>query len=139
MYVLFYFYVGGVDKQYKRGEFYPGAFQFFYELSSYHQKKNINLLNIKKDIDNAKNSDNNNNDYNDNNDIKYIVDVPTVSVLTARAREFLFALALKPNDKICSAFRKVGLANGSPSWGVGDVYYGSVEEWWVVSCCHIKL
>ena len=55
--------------------------------------------------------------------------VPTVSVLTARAKEFLFALKLKPSDKLCSAFQKVGRENGSPDWGIGDVYYGSVVEW----------
>lgn len=49
--------------------------------------------------------------------------------MTARAREFKFALALKPNDKICSAYRSIGEKFGIKDWGVGDVYYGSVAEW----------
>ena len=54
-----------------------------------------------------------------------------VAVLTARAKEFKFALAIKPGDKICSAFRAVGQLNGFNDWGIGvnDVYYGSVVEW----------
>lgn len=54
-----------------------------------------------------------------------------VAVLTARAREFKFALALKPGDKICSAYRAIGRLNGFNDWGIGenDVYYGSVVEW----------
>ena len=51
-----------------------------------------------------------------------------VSVLTARAREFKFALALKPTDKICSGFRKAGERNGVKNWGIGDVYYGSGKD-----------
>ena len=91
--------LGGVDIQYNRGEFYPGAFQFFFELSAHNRKSNF--------------------------------DIPKVAVLTARAKEFLFALALKPKDKLCSAFRKIGVANGYPGWGVSleHVYYGSVAEW----------
>ena len=54
---------------------------------------------------------------------------PKVAVLTARAREFLFALALKPADKLCTAFRRIGLQNGLSDWGIGEVYYGSVVEW----------
>ena len=53
----------------------------------------------------------------------------SIAVLTARAREFKFALALKPGDKVCSAYTKTGLSNGVPNWGVEDVYYGSVAEW----------
>lgn len=52
-----------------------------------------------------------------------------VSVLTARAKEFKFALAIKPNDKISSGFRSTGIKNGIKNWGIGDVYYGSVAEW----------
>lgn len=54
-----------------------------------------------------------------------------MAVLTARAREFKFALALKPGDKICSAYRAIGRLNGFSDWGIGenDVYYGSVVEW----------
>ena len=84
--------------QYKRGDFYPGAFQFAFELSH---------ANRDGDIDKPQN----------------------MSVLTARAREFLFALALKPTDKLCTAYRCTGQKNGVDGWGIGDVYYGSVAEW----------
>ena len=55
-----------------------------------------------------------------------------LSVLTARARELKFALALKPKDKLCSAYRAIGEQFGHKDWGVdtdGGVYYGSVMEW----------
>lgn len=83
--------------QFRRGEFYPGAFQFAFELSSRLKKA-----------------------------------VPeNVAVLTARAKEFKFALALKQGDKICSAYRAIGALNGFGEWGIGldDVYYGSFVEW----------
>lgn len=91
--------LGGIDTHFKRGEFYPGVFQFLLELSAQNSLSDS---------------------------------PPKVAVLTARAREFLFALALKPADKLCSAFRQVGIQNGFADWGVGvgtDVYYGSVVEW----------
>ena len=96
---LFGIPLGGIDRQYSRGEFYPGAFQFFYELSQFNTKKSA---------------------------------VPRVAVLTARAKELLFALALKPTDKLCKGFQKVGEANGNPDWGIAleHVYYGSVIEWY---------
>lgn len=52
-----------------------------------------------------------------------------VAVLTARAREFRFALELKQTDKICVGFRRAGEASGVAEWGVGPVLYGSVAEW----------
>ena len=52
-----------------------------------------------------------------------------VSVLTARAKELKFALALKPKSKINKKYRSVGVSNGYKDWGIGDVYYGSVREW----------
>jgi hypothetical protein len=91
--------LGGIDTHYQRGQFYPGVFQFYFELSK------CNSIGKKPS---------------------------KVAVLTARAREFLFALALKPADKLCSAFRRVGVENGILDWGIGvesDVYYGSVVEW----------
>ena len=89
--------LGGIDTQYKRGDFYPGVSQFMLELSK-PKSKLIKFIN-------------------------------NVSVLTARAKEFKFALALKPKDKICTAFRNSGSSNGFNGWGIGDVYYGSVMEW----------
>ena len=89
--------LGGIDTQYKRGDFYPGVSQFMLELSRPKSKQSKLINNI--------------------------------SVLTARAKEFKFALALKPKDKICTAFRNLGNNNGFDGWGIGDVYYGSVMEW----------
>ena len=96
---LFGIPLGGIDTHFQRGDFYPGVFQFYLELSRTNSKSKA---------------------------------PPKVAVLTARAREFLFALALKPADKLCSAFREIGLQNGISDWGIGvdtDVYYGSVVEW----------
>lgn len=56
---------------------------------------------------------------------------PKLAVLTARAKEFKFALELKQTDKVCSAFRSVGENHGLQNWGIGQVYYGSVKEWQV--------
>jgi hypothetical protein len=92
--------LGGVDKQYKRGSFYPGVIQFALELS---KPKNFGS----------------NKEYA----------LSKVSVLTARAKEFKFALELKANGKLCSAYRNIGENNGLKDWGIGDVYYGSVAEW----------
>ena len=96
---LFGIPLGGIDTHFRRGDFYPGVFQFYLELSRANTKSKS---------------------------------PPKVAVLTARAREFLFALALKPADKLCSAFRDIGIQNGISDWGIGvdtDVYYGSVVEW----------
>lgn len=94
--------LGGIDNLYKRGHFYPGGIQFVLELSNSLKKASTQVVN----------------------------ELPSnVAVLTARAKEFKFALALKPNGKLCSAFAKAGVANGVNGWGIGDVYYGSVKEW----------
>lgn len=97
--------LGGIDTQFKRGEFYPGVFQFLFELS---KENNMNGV-VKKSGSTSP--------------------PEKVAVLTARAREFKFALALKPKDKLCTAFREVGKKNGVTNWGIGPVYYGSVAEW----------
>eukprot|EP01035_Chromulina_nebulosa_P021514 gene21514-27858_t len=103
---LFGIALGGVDVQYDRGVFYPGAFQFAFELAmNAFQKKQSKLTYS--------------NSYSP----------PKVAVLTARAKEFKFALALKPEGKLCSAYRSIGKVNGFADWGVGQVYYGSVKEW----------
>jgi hypothetical protein len=94
---VFGIYLGGIDNQFKRGTFYPGAFQFAWELSK-HNKVRTSLM-------------------------------PKVAVLTARAREFKFVLAIKPKSKVAEAFRRVGDSMGTPEWGLGDVLYGSVVEW----------
>ena len=99
--------LGGIDKQYRRGEFYPGVFQFIFELSRHGAAAASKGL---QEI------------------------VPeTVGVLTARAKEFKFALELKQEGKLCSKFRDCGVKNGFHNWGVGSVYYGSAQEWVVNS------
>jgi len=52
-----------------------------------------------------------------------------VAVLTARAEEFKFAIALKPTDKVVRAYQNTGLREGYDSWGIGQILYGSVREW----------
>mgnify|MGYP000877766720 CR=1 FL=1 len=52
-----------------------------------------------------------------------------MAVLTARAREFRWALEIKQSDKICQGFRRAGEAAGLSEWGIGPVLYGSVQEW----------
>lgn len=53
----------------------------------------------------------------------------SVAVLTARAREFLFALEIGDTHEISREFRLCGERNGLKSWGRGPVLYGSVKEW----------
>ncbi|CBJ27834.1 conserved unknown protein [Ectocarpus siliculosus] len=53
----------------------------------------------------------------------------SVAVLTARAREFLFALEIGDTHEITREFRQCGERNGIKKWGRGPVLYGSVKEW----------
>ena len=53
----------------------------------------------------------------------------SVAVLTARAREFLFALEIGDTHEISKRFRLCGRRNGLKAWGRGPVLYGSVKEW----------
>ena len=75
---LFGIPLGGIDKQYHRGEFYPGVFQFILELS----RHGVTAARM---------------------GMKEMVP-ETVGVLTARAKEFKFALELKQEGKLCSEF-----------------------------------
>jgi hypothetical protein len=93
--------LGGIDVQYKRGDFYPGVFQFMLELSL--SSGSITRESIKIP--------------------------PKVSILTARAEEFKVALELKEDSKLAVAFRKTGEEAGISDWGLGPVLYGSVAEW----------
>ncbi|CAM9350502.1 unnamed protein product, partial [Phaeothamnion confervicola] len=52
-----------------------------------------------------------------------------VAVLTARAREFLFALKLDGAHPVSVAYERCGRSNGVDGWGLGPVLYGSVKEW----------
>ena len=106
--------LGGIDTQFARGDFYPGVFQFYLELSLFPVEQiNESLVASRSDDD---------------------VDTPTisppkVSVLTARAEEFKAALELKDDSKLAVAFRKAGENAGIEGWGLGPVLYGSVAEW----------
>lgn len=52
-----------------------------------------------------------------------------MAVLTARAREFLFALEIGDTHEISQQFRLCGERNGLKGWGRGPVLYGSIKEW----------
>jgi len=96
--------LGGIDTQYERGEFYPGVFQFMFELSiSSFESEGIST--------------------------QEGLAPPKVAVLTARAEEFKLALELKDDSKLAKAFRKTGEDYGVEQWGLGPVLYGSVAEW----------
>ena len=89
--------LGGIDGQYDRGAFYPGVFDFVFEMAASAPE----------------------------------APPEPVAVLTARAKEFKFALELDESDKVVTAFREVGAARGRGGWGVAfdRVMYGSVHEW----------
>jgi len=100
--------LGGIDRQYERGEFYPGVFQFMFELSiSSFESKGISPQEGRL----------------------HGLAPPKVAVLTARAEEFKLALELKEDSKLAKAFRKTGEEFGVEQWGLGPVLYGSVAEW----------
>ena len=54
-----------------------------------------------------------------------------VAVLTARAKEFKFALALDADDAVVKRFADCGRRKGMAGWGVAydRVLYGSFHEW----------
>ncbi|KAG5178171.1 hypothetical protein JKP88DRAFT_330462, partial [Tribonema minus] len=52
-----------------------------------------------------------------------------IAVLTARAKELLFALELDMEHPVSVAYRQCGAENGMEGWGLGPILYGSVKEW----------
>eukprot|EP00975_Prorocentrum_lima_P029258 6143313-Prorocentrum_lima.AAC.1 len=50
-----------------------------------------------------------------------IRDIPRLAVLTARAREFKFALELSNSSVINRNYHLAGQANGLTDWGIGRV------------------
>lgn len=101
--------LGGVDDQFKRGQFYPGVVQFALELASARPK-------AANDMSLA--------------DSKVLgVEPARISVLTARAKELKFAMSLKPRGKLCVKYQNHGALKGNGEWGIGEVHYGSVAEW----------
>ncbi|KAL9179756.1 hypothetical protein ACHAXT_007726 [Thalassiosira profunda] len=111
--------LGGVDVQYSRGDFYPGVFQFMWELSLHSV-----LINERYYDEHAAGKNRGNGGLS--------ISPPKVAVLTARAEEFKAALEIKDESKLAQAFRRTGEAsaiNPTKGWGVGPVLYGSVSEW----------
>lgn len=107
--------LGGIDVQYDRGDFYPGVFQFMWELSLYSVIRNHRqfeeYINIDEELQ---------------------LSPPKVAVLTARAEEFKVALEIKDKSKLAQAFRTTGESSiiyPTKDWGIGPVLYGSVSEW----------
>lgn len=99
--------LGGIDVQYKRGDFYPGVAEFMLQVSLGGCDDSV--------VDKAA-------------AVKAAVP-PKVAILTARAEEFKMALELKEDSKLAVAFRSAGEASGVTGWGLGPVLYGSVAEW----------
>jgi len=69
--------LGGVDVQYDRGDFYPGVFQFMWELSSYSVTLNQRYAEFRAEKAGMKNES-----------LDTRMSPPKVAVLTARAEEF---------------------------------------------------
>ena len=108
--------LGGIDVQYDRGDFYPGVFQFMWELSLYSV-----ILNQRQYEQ-----------YNNVEEEEMQLSPPKVAVLTARAEEFKVALEIKDKSKLAQAFRTTGESSviyPTKDWGIGPVLYGSVSEW----------
>ena len=103
--------LGGIDEQYERGALYPGASRFALELSRRHLPEFSGCGGGGGGGGGAP------------------LPVRRLAVLTARAREFAFALQLRDDDKVCAHYRFEGEAAGLPGWGIGEVLYGSVQEW----------
>lgn len=120
---LFGIALGGIDNLYRRGQFYPGAVQFLFELSRPPGSPSYSKISYSNGTDSVVS-------FRFSSSSSPFVQLPArVAVLTARAREFKFALALKASHKVAKAFANIGSVNGMPGWGIGDVYYGSVAEW----------
>lgn len=111
-------YLGGIDVQYERGDFYPGVFQFMWELSLYSV-----AINQRHYDDHF---------YDKNSAYSLQLSPPKVAVLTARAEEFKAALEIKDESKLAKALRRtaeLSEVNPTTEWGIGPVLYGSVSEW----------
>lgn len=113
--------LGGIDVQYARGDFYPGVFQFMWELSLHSVTINQRYYD---EYLSERGGDSRNSGLQ--------ISPPKVAVLTARAEEFKAALEIKEESKLAQAFLKTGESskvNPTLGWGVGPVLYGSVSEW----------
>lgn len=117
--------LGGIDTQYKRGDFYPGVFQFYFEMSMYSVEQINEAILLEREESGGGGGDGGNDAVNSMSKLS----PPKVSILTARAEEFKAALELKEDSKLAIAFRKTGENGGVKGWGLGPVLYGSVAEW----------
>jgi hypothetical protein len=139
--------LGGVDNQYKRGTFYPGVIQVSRgkaivdaaccSLRVYFLVSIMLLLTLSPLPPTAPTSTSPasttppsqfNLELSSASSSRLRALPAKMAVLTARAKEFKFALEVRPGGKLCSAFRDLGKSNGV-DWGIGEVYYGSVNEW----------
>jgi hypothetical protein len=130
--------LGGIDVQYDRGEFYPGVFQFMWELSLHgvllnegHHHRQQHHRNIERERDRRRRrrgrggggtdidrreeeeeEDGGGSGGGGGGDVEGISELglspPMVAVLTARAEELKGALEIKNGSKLALAFRNVG-------------------------------
>eukprot|EP00184_Porphyridium_aerugineum_P000343 CAMPEP_0184698356 /NCGR_PEP_ID=MMETSP0313-20130426/5008_1 /TAXON_ID=2792 /ORGANISM="Porphyridium aerugineum, Strain SAG 1380-2" /LENGTH=576 /DNA_ID=CAMNT_0027157285 /DNA_START=204 /DNA_END=1931 /DNA_ORIENTATION=- len=126
--------LGGIDTRYARGEFYPGVFQFALELAtntlvSVHvppptRTRSRNWL--RRSIEKVLVHDLAISNMAQQEEKR--APLP-VAVLTARAKEFKFALKIKRHGVLGAMFHDAGQRAGYKDWGIGPVLYGSVAEW----------
>ena len=126
--------LGGIDVQYDRGDFYPGVFQFMWEISLFSvvvNQRYYDEYRLKRF--GGENIRSSNSSSSTNRDVNFgILSPPKVAVQTARAEELKSALEIKDSSKLAQAFRKTGESSKTHptlDWGIGPVLYGSVSEW----------
>ena len=131
--------LGGIDVQYDRGDFYPGVFQFMWEISlfsvvvnhRYYEEYSLE----RGDRENFHRISSTSSTISKDANVG-ILYPPKVAVLTARAEELKAALEIKNSSKLAQAFRKTGESSKilpTLDWGIGPVLYGSVNEWIIQS------
>ncbi len=133
--------LGGIDVQYDRGDFYPGVFQFMWEISlfsvvvnqRYYDDYRLERFGVENISRSSSSSSSSNGSSTSNRNVNFgILSPPKVAVLTARAEELKAALEIKDSSKLAQAFRKTGESSKTHptlDWGIGPVLYGSVSEW----------
>ncbi len=136
--------LGGIDTQYRRGQYYPGAFQFALELSRFgvpeggepqrvavltararEFKVRPRLLLLSLLFYRAA--------------VRVLTDKRWTHLLAGWLAGWQFALELKPTHKVCRTYARAGAENGVEGWGVGTVLYGSVKEWCVCVCVRARV
>mmetsp|Transcript_13070 Transcript_13070/g.20803 ORF Transcript_13070/g.20803 Transcript_13070/m.20803 type:complete len:439 (-) Transcript_13070:326-1642(-) len=121
--------LGGIDVQYQRGQFYPGVFQFEYELAKSQFGRDGGSGGEGSGRDHWHAPWRRRGLHGGGGGGCGVKPLP-VAVLTARAKEFKFALELKAQHPVCLAFHDLAeQQDGDADWGIGPVLYGSVREW----------